>query len=332
MTGDVSKNKKLLAMSFTKKISDIHYKFERHGVSKYFSEVLKYLTKLDSLGAKMQDWQIFASIFEHMSSQCQEYATVVSQLRTSLSKDEASVTLKTIEIAFTNAETINRIGIDNKGTPVLEPIAMNQPPAIPAARAGLDSNNRTQVQPERNGQSKQWPELTAHHKFGKPGSHKKGACLYPAHRNSDNHCYYGCSLCGGCPKYHKRQRLLNEGHKLYACDTSMDFIWQVIATEEVSVVAAEDAEDAAVGEDAVEAITRPIATPTTAAPTVLSGQAIATNAIHTVPIRLSTHAVEVVLVQGRARGHAPDGPAAIGRGLALRAIAIVREIHISKNE
>ena len=118
----------------------------------------------------------------------------------------------------------------------------------------------------------------------------------------------------------------------YACDTSMDSTWQVIATEEVSVVVAEDAEDAAVGEDAVEAITRPIATPTTAAPTVLSGQAIATNAIHTVPIRPSTHVIEVVLVQGHARGHAPDGPAAIGRGLDLRAIAIVREIHISKNK
>ena len=49
-------------------------------------------------------------------------------------KDESSVTLKSIEIAFANKETICRIGIDDKGTPVMEPIAMTGVPTIPAAR------------------------------------------------------------------------------------------------------------------------------------------------------------------------------------------------------
>jgi hypothetical protein len=57
MMGDASNSKKLLAMNFSKTLADIRYKFERHGVSKYFSEIHKYLSKLRTLGAQKQDWE-----------------------------------------------------------------------------------------------------------------------------------------------------------------------------------------------------------------------------------------------------------------------------------
>ena len=145
MSGDDAKSKKLMAMSLSNDISDIKYTFVRHGVKKYFTEIHSTLAKLKTLGASKKDWEIFGAIFEHMSKQCQEYHQVVISLRDKLSEDDDALTLKSIEKAFTRKETVHKIGIDNKGTPVAQPVALKPTPIIPGASAGLRTpkNNAT---------------------------------------------------------------------------------------------------------------------------------------------------------------------------------------------
>ena len=128
MTGDATKSKKLMAMTSSVKIEDIKYRFVRHGISKYFSEIHRELAKLEQLGAKKQDWEVFSSIFEHMSSQCIEYRKVVTNIRDKLADNEDAVTLRTIERDFTTAETVHRIGTENRGTPLDTPVRINRPP------------------------------------------------------------------------------------------------------------------------------------------------------------------------------------------------------------
>ena len=138
MTGDAEKSKKLMAMNMFKEVSDIKYQFVRHGVTKYFAEIHKTLAKLRTLGVAKQDWEIFSSIFHHMSSQCEEYRQVVSAMRDQLEDDEDSVTLKTIETAFKRKETVHKLGISSKGTPLSKSLPMTQPPTISINAATAD--------------------------------------------------------------------------------------------------------------------------------------------------------------------------------------------------
>ena len=75
--------------------------------------------------------EIFGSIFEHMSKQCEEYHQVVISLRDKLSEDDDVLALKSNENAFTRKETVHKIGIDNKGTPVAKPVSLKPTPIIP---------------------------------------------------------------------------------------------------------------------------------------------------------------------------------------------------------
>ena len=215
MTGDAGKSKKLMAMNMSKKVSDVKYKFVRHGVAKYFTEIAKTLNKLKSLGVEKQDWEVFSTIFHHMSMQCEEYRAVVSDLRDQLEKDEDSVTLKSIEKAFARKETVHRIGITSKGTPIKAQIPLSQPPVINAAAAKpAPQKPPSNPQQQATSKSKLWPEMTAEANYGPRGSHSKGQCKYYGHRFHDNHCWQGCAKCGGCKEYHKRRRLMDEGKQL----------------------------------------------------------------------------------------------------------------------
>ena len=215
MTGDAGKSKKLMAMNMSKQVSDVKYRFIRHGVAKYFTEIAKTLSKLKSLGVEKQDWEIFSTIFHHMSEQCEEYRAVVSDLRDQLEKDEDSVTLKSIEKAFARKETVHKIGTSNKGTPLKQQIPMSEPPVIKAAAAKAGSDKPpTNPQQQATSKSKLWPEMTAESNYGARGSHSKGQCKYYGHRFNDDHCWEGCAKCGGCKEYHKRRRLMDEGKQL----------------------------------------------------------------------------------------------------------------------
>ena len=86
MTGDACKSKKLLAMGHSNKIAEVKYRFERHGVVKYFSKIHAEIAKLRTLGAQKQDWEIFSIVFEHMSQQCMEFRDAVADIRDKLSK------------------------------------------------------------------------------------------------------------------------------------------------------------------------------------------------------------------------------------------------------
>ena len=55
MTGDDSKSKKLMAMTYSSTIEDVKYRFQRHGVAKYFASIHKAFAKLKTLGAAKQD-------------------------------------------------------------------------------------------------------------------------------------------------------------------------------------------------------------------------------------------------------------------------------------
>ena len=66
MTGDECNSKKLMAMSQSTKLTDIFYKFERHGIKRYFAKIHEVTAKLKMLGAQKQDWEVFAIIFDHM--------------------------------------------------------------------------------------------------------------------------------------------------------------------------------------------------------------------------------------------------------------------------
>ena len=224
MTGDAGKSKKLMAMNMSQKISDIKYSFVRHGVAKYFTKVHTALAKLRMLGVTKQDWEIFSDIFHHMSSQCEEFRQVVSDMRDQLEKDEASVTLKLIERAFTRKETVHKLGIESKGTPLKRAVTMTAPPAVPvnAAKTGAPKQPPTNPQSQATQKSKLWPEMTAEANYGARGSHTRGQCKYAGHRDFDDHCWEGCSKCGGCKMYHKRRRMLDQGHQMctvhqYSC-------------------------------------------------------------------------------------------------------------------
>ena len=80
-------------MSHSTKLTDVFYRFQRHGVRKYFAKIHRVLSKLNTLGAKKQDWEVFSTIFEHMSGQCVEFQNAVSDIRDQLSKDEDVVTV-----------------------------------------------------------------------------------------------------------------------------------------------------------------------------------------------------------------------------------------------
>ena len=125
-------------MTQSTKITDVKYRFQRHGIKKYFAQIHKAITKLKTLGAQKQDWEIFSTIFEHLSKQCMEFREVVKDIRTQMSKDESIVTLKYIEVAFQRKETVFKIGTQSKGTPIAEPIKIQPvPPSdskFPAAK------------------------------------------------------------------------------------------------------------------------------------------------------------------------------------------------------
>ena len=215
MTGDACKSKKLLAMTQSTKISDVVYRFERHGIKKYFAQIHTVIAKLKTLGAQKQDWEVFAIVFDHMSRQCMEFRDAVKEIRDQLSKDEDIVTLKYIESIFQRKETVFKIGTSNKGTKVTEPTAMRPPPSdapvIPAAKATAipQKGNKPPLPQSRN-----LPELQARRNYGAKNSHKPGSCKYSFHKNETDHCWSGCDKCGGCVRYHKRCRLINEGRRV----------------------------------------------------------------------------------------------------------------------
>ena len=213
MSGDDVKSKKLMAMSLSEDITQVKYRFVRHGVRKYFAGIHKALAKLKSLGASKQDWEVFGAIFVHMEKQCEEYRQVVVALRDRLATNDNALTIKSIEQAFTTKETVHRIGIDNRGTPLNKPISLTPAPTVSAASA---NHQRSESDPSStpSGRSKTWPEDNAVKNYGRAGSHKKGVCPYPPHKHRDDHCWHGCSKCGGCEIMHKRTRLLDEGKKL----------------------------------------------------------------------------------------------------------------------
>ena len=189
MADDQVRSKKLMAINLAEDITDVKYKFERHGIKKYFADIHKAISKLNSLGAVKQDWEIFGVIFSHMEQQCEEYRQVVVSLRDKLAEDDNALSLKLIETAFQRKESVHRIGIENKGTPINAPIAMTKAPTIPAARANTKINPKNDGRPPRDTQrSKQWPEDLAEQNYGTPGSHKPGSCKYPAHKDCDDHC------------------------------------------------------------------------------------------------------------------------------------------------
>ena len=217
MNDDAIKSKKLMAMTYVKKISDVKYKLQRHGIAKYFAEIHKTLAKLRALGAQKQDWEIFSTIFEHMSEQCTEYRDVVKDIRDQLADNEDSVTLKSIQAAFTRKETVHGLGTRSRGTPIPGKVTMTPPPAVPAAKARTvqeDKSNGTSNGSTVDRGSKFWKEKTAKSRYGPKGSHQKGACKYYRHKHDDDHCWSGCSKCGGCEVYHKRNRMMDDGLKL----------------------------------------------------------------------------------------------------------------------
>ena len=216
MTGDACKSKKLLAMTQSTKITDIKYRFQRHGIKKYFAQIHKAIAKLKTLGAQKQDWEVFSAIFDHLSKQCMEFREVVKDIRTQMSKDDSIVTLKYIEVAFQRKETVFKIGTQCKGTPIPEPTKMQPVPSpsskFPAAKAtpkGDKGDGRPPL-----GATRELPEIRARNNYGPRGSHKPGSCKYTFHKNYDDHCWSGCAKCGGCAKYHKRCRLIKEGHRV----------------------------------------------------------------------------------------------------------------------
>ena len=130
MSGDDFKSKKLMAMNISQSLlTDVRYRFVRHGVTKYFSEIHKKIARLNALGAAKPDWELFSTILNHMDQHCIEYQRVVADIRKELISDESKVTLRSIERAFLDAETVNNIGTDNKGTPIARPVKLKPPPA-----------------------------------------------------------------------------------------------------------------------------------------------------------------------------------------------------------
>ena len=103
------------------------------------------------------------------------------------------ITLKSIEIAFQRKETVHKIGTDNKGTPISDKINMQKPPDILAARANVTANKNSNQSKE----SKLWPEKTATKRYGPQGSHPRGTCKCSWHRDTTDHCWFGCAKCGG---------------------------------------------------------------------------------------------------------------------------------------
>ena len=216
MTGDACKSKMLLAMTHSTKINDVKYRFERHGVAKYFAKIHAAISKLAMLGVKKPDWEIFSIICDHMSTQCMEFRQAVSDIRDQIGKDQASVTLKYMEKVFKRKESVFKIGTSTKGTPVGTPTSMNPPPKdIPNIHAAKATpKTEEDAKPIIDERSKFWPEKTARKNYGAKGSHKPGSCKYGYHKNETDHCWEGCSKCGGCYIMHKRRRMINEGRRL----------------------------------------------------------------------------------------------------------------------
>ena len=184
MADDHVRSKKLMAINMASDIHDVKYKFERHGVKKYFADIHKSIAKLNSLGAVKQDWEIFGLIFSHMEQQCEEYRQVVVALREKLSNNDNALSLKLIEATFQRKESVHRIGTDNKGTPINAPVAMNRVPNITAARAKTTPQTAPDGKPPLNPQrSKKWPEDLAEKNYGASGSHEADSCKCTSHED-----------------------------------------------------------------------------------------------------------------------------------------------------
>ena len=80
------------------------------------------------LGAEKQDWEVFSTVFEHMSNQRMEFREAVADIWDQLGKDEDIVTLKYIQSVFQSKKTVFKIGTSNKGTSITDPVNMSLPP------------------------------------------------------------------------------------------------------------------------------------------------------------------------------------------------------------
>ena len=219
LQGGTSMQRRIKAMQTPMNLSDIYYQFQPDGIDKYFSLVHQRLAKLENLGRTMDTMSIMSQIFQHMGQQCLEYSKVIDEQRKDFIKDEKSVTLHSLQSALETVESSNGLGTTSKGTPIPKPVLLSpapqeQPLAIPAKNTTIGASGGW-----RNSPATVVNEMNAVAHYGPSNSHNPGACLYPGHRKATNHCYYGCSKCGGCFFYHKRKRLIEQG--CVPCDHPM---------------------------------------------------------------------------------------------------------------
>lgn len=212
MQGGSKTQRRLQSLKTPLTVSDINYKFEFHGVDKYFAKIHTKLGSFKLIDRSMDPTTTLTEIFQHMEKQCLEYKETIDKQRTKFVASEQNVTLASLQIALETVETANGLGVTSKGTPIPQIIPMNPVPptkSIPANSVSFAGSKNAPA--PKSGPSKKVDERNAKQNYGAPGSHTRGACKYPKHHDDTDHCWQGCSKCGGCFFYHKRKRLTEEG-------------------------------------------------------------------------------------------------------------------------
>ena len=111
MEGGNESQRTITAMQTPMTLSDIYYRFQRHGIDKYFDKINTKIGKLNRIGRSMDKMSILSAIFRHLGSQCMEYKAEADDLLKKFVKDNTSVTLKSTQLAFANIETAHGLGI-----------------------------------------------------------------------------------------------------------------------------------------------------------------------------------------------------------------------------
>ena len=141
MEGGNESQRTITAMQTPMNLNDIHYRFQQHGIDKYFDKVNAKIGKLNRIGRVMDKMSVLSAIFQHLGSQCTEYKTEADLLLKQFVKDKTSVTIKSAQLAFTNIETTHGLGVTSKGTPIPKTIPMVGPSGtqqqIPVNAAGF---------------------------------------------------------------------------------------------------------------------------------------------------------------------------------------------------
>ena len=210
MEGGDRSQRTIAAMQTKMNLDDIYYRFQTHGIGKYFAKVHSKLGKLSRLGRVMDKMTALSAIFQHLGGQCLEYREEADKLRSKFVEDQESVTLKSAQLAFIKVESTHGLGTTSKGTPIPASTPMSGPSTdlkqIPAKISGFAGTKAHKA-------AAGTPEAMAESNYGAKGSHPAGSCPVWKHRNHTNHCYAGCTKCGGCYIYHKRQSLIKQGLK-----------------------------------------------------------------------------------------------------------------------